>query len=204
MHTCPGAVLKRRHAIQTLLGIPAAAALQLPAAAQSLSGKSTLPDDLLKTPVAAADIAGPGTPRFFTVQQFAALRHLAEIISPATAETPGAVQAGAAEFLDFLIGSSPPERMKLYRSGLDRLNADAHRQYRKAFAELNMPQADVILAPLREPWSYDGPADPFAQFLLAAKQDVLTATVNSREWIGAISSRRRSAGGMGLYWFPIE
>ena len=196
--------MKRRHVIQTMLGIPVAAALPLPAAAQARPGNSTLSDELPKTPVAAADIAGPGTPRFFTAQQFAALRHLAEIISPGTEETPGARQAGATEFIDFLIGSSPQDRSKLYRNGLDRLNADAHRQYHKAFAELNMEQSDVILAPLREAWSYNGPSDPFAQFLLAAKQDVLTATVNSREWIQAISSRRRSAGGMGLYWFPIE
>jgi hypothetical protein len=196
--------LKRRHVIQTMLAIPVAAALPVPAVAQTRPGNSTLSDDLPKTPVAAADIAGPGTPRFFTVQQFAALRRLAEVVSPGTEETPGARQAGTAEFLDFLIGSSPQDRSKLYRNGLDRLNADAHRQYRKTFAELNMEQADVILAPLREPWSYNGPSDPFAQFLLAAKQDVLTATVNSREWIQAISARRRSAGGMGMYWFPIE
>lgn len=183
-----------------MLAIPVAAALPLPAAAQARPPS----DDQPKAPVAAPDIAGPGTPRFFTAPQFTALRHLAEIISPATEDTPGARQAGAAEFLDFLIGCSPPDRSTLYRNGLDRLNADAHRQYRKAFAELNMEQADAMLAPLREPWSYTGPADPFAQFLLAAKHDVLTATVNSRQWIQAVSARRRSAGGMGMYWFPIE
>jgi Gluconate 2-dehydrogenase subunit 3 len=194
--------LKRRHAIQTILGIPAAAAL-ISAAPQAPPASATRPDEL-KLPVAAADITGPGTPRFFTVQQFSALRHLAEIIAPATEETPGAVQAGAAEFLDFLIGSSPQDRSKLYRNGLDRLNADAHRRYQKAFAELSTQQVDVILVPLHEPWNYNAPSDPFAQFLLAAKQDVLTATVNSREWIQATSGRRRNAGGMGMYWFPIE
>jgi hypothetical protein len=196
--------LKRRHVIQTIFAIPAAAALPLPAAAQTPPGKSAPPDALPKPPVVTAEIAGPGTPRFFTVQQLSALRRLAEIIAPATEETPGAGQAGAAEFLDFLIGGSPQDRSKSYRNGLDRLDADAHRQYRKAFAELSMQQADMILAPLREPWSYNGPSDPFAQFLLAAKQDVLAATVNSREWIQATSARRRSAGGMGMYWFPIE
>ncbi len=184
--------------------MPAAAALPLPAAAQTLPANSTPPDELPKTPVASANIVGPGTPRFFTAQQLSALRRLAEIISPAAEGTPGAGQAGAAEFLDFLISSSPQDRSKLYRSGLDRLNADANGKYHKAFAELSTEQADVILAPLREPWSYAGPSDPFAQFLLAAKQDVLAATVNSREWIQATSARRRSAGGMGLYWFPIE
>jgi hypothetical protein len=196
--------VKRRHVIQTIIGIPAAAALPRFAGAQAPAAKPALPDELPKTPVTASDIIGPGTPRFFTVQQLSALRHLAEIIAPATQETPGASQAGAAEFLDFLIGSSPQDRRQLYRSGLDRLNADSQKQYRKPFAELTTEQTDMILAPMREPWTYSGPSDPFARFLLAAKQDVLTATVNSREWIQATASRRRSAGGMGMYWFPIE
>jgi len=196
--------LKRRQVIQTIIGVPAAAALPLPAAAQAPAASPSGPEELPKTPVTTADIAGPGTPGFFSAPQLTALRRLAEIVCPATEETPGATQAGAAEFLDFLIGRSPQDRSKLYRSGLDRLNADAQRQYHKPFAEVSTQQADAILAPLREPWSYAGPAEAFAQFLLAAKQDILTATVNSREGIQAVSGRRRSAGGMGLYWFPIE
>ena len=39
--------------------------------------------------------------------------------------------------------------------------------------------------PLRAPWTYDAPADPLARFLAAAKQDVRTATVNSREYNAA-------------------
>ena len=192
--------MKRRHVLQSILAIPAAAALPLPGAAQTVPG----PDELPKTPVSAADIAGPGTPRFFAPDQLAALRRLGEIISPTTEEIPGATQAGAAEFLDFLIGNSPASRQTQYRDGLDRLNAEALRQYRKGFAEVTIDQADVILAPLREPWTYNGPSDPFQRFLRAAKQDVLSATMNSREWVQAASVRRRSAGGMGLYWFPIE
>jgi hypothetical protein len=159
---------------------------------------------LPKTPVFSADITGPGAAHYFASQQFAALRRLAEIIWPATESTPGAIEAGAAEFLDFLVGNSPQERIMLYRNGLDRLNAEAHNRHHKAFADLKAEEADAVLAPLREPWSYQGPSDPFAQFLAAAKKDILTATMNSREWIQAASGRRRSAGGMGLYWFPME
>ena len=134
----------------------------------------------------------------------ATLRHFAEIVAPSSEETPGAREAGAVEFLDFLIGCSPQDRATLYRDGLDRLDGEARKRYRKSFADVTPEQADELLAPLRDPWTYRGPTDSYAQFLQAAKQDVMTATVNSREWIQAVSARRRSAGGMGLYWFPIE
>ena len=180
--------MNRRHFIPALLVLPAAA--QNP-----------------ETPKIAAtspDVAAPGTAHFFQPPQLAALGRLAELISPATSDTPGAREAGAAEFLDFLLSVSPPDRAALYRTGLDRLNTDAHARFTKTFAELTPDQADAILAPLHQPWSYGGPTDPLAQFLLAAKDDILTATVNSREWIQAVSARRRGAGGVGLYWYPIE
>ncbi len=123
---------------------------------------------------------------------------------PAAPGTPGALESGAVEFLDFLIGVSPADRVRLYRGGLDRLNAEAERRYGKSFSEVTVEQAGPVLAPLQAPWSYRGPEDPFVQFLLAAKNDLLTATANSREFIAVVSQRRRSAGGVGQYWYPIE
>jgi hypothetical protein len=62
-----------------------------------------------------------------------------------------------------------------------------------------------LLAPLREPWTFDPPADPLTRFLRAAKQDVRAATMNSREYAAAAgSSGRRSAAGLGLYWLPLD
>ncbi len=123
---------------------------------------------------------------------------------PAARGTPGAVACGAAEFLDFLIGASPADRVTLYCSGLDRLNREAQRRYEKPFGEIAAEQAEPILASLHVPWSFRGPDDEFAKFLLAAKSDLLTATVNSREYIDVVSQRRRSAGGVGQYWYSVE
>jgi hypothetical protein len=114
------------------------------------------------------------------------------------------VEAGAAEFLDFLIGVSPPERGALYKTGLDQLNKEAHQRYNRSFGEITPEQADPILAPLHAAWSYRGPVDAFAKFLLVAKHDLLTATANSREYVAVVSQRRRSGGGVGQYWYPIE
>jgi hypothetical protein len=151
-----------------------------------------------------ADATSDPVVRTFDKAQFSALRKLGEIMMPSLPDSPGADEAGAAEFLDFLIGVSPADRVTLYKTGLDRLNAEAHRRYSKPFAEITGAQAEPILAPLLAPWTYKGPSDPFAAFLLAAKHDLMTATTNSREYITVVSQRRRSGGGVGQYWYPID
>jgi len=151
-----------------------------------------------------AEAASDPVVRTFNEGQFSALRKLGEIVMPASAAAPGASEARAAEFLDFLIGVSPPARVALYKAGLDRLNAEAQQRYQKSFGEITVEQSAPILAPLLAPWSHRGPSDSFARFLLAAKGDLLTATANSREYIAAVSQRRRGAGGMGQYWYSVE
>jgi len=147
----------------------------------------------------ATDAVGKSVPHFFTASQMAALRRLSNILVPTSADTPGALDAGAPEFLDFLIGQSPQPVRTLYRSGLDALNAGAAAKYGRAFAALDSTQADMLLSPLREAWTWREPTDPFALFLRHAKADVLTATTNSREWAAAA---KRS--GNGTYWLPPE
>ncbi len=152
----------------------------------------------------APDAVADGVTRFFSPEEFAALRKLSEILMPAGSNVPGAIKAAVPEFLDFLIRESPADRQQLFRTGLTRLNEEAKRRLGKPFGEISASQADPLLSPLREPWSYNRPADPLARFLLAAKEDVMTATYSSREWAAALSSRSRSASGIGTYWFPIE
>jgi gluconate 2-dehydrogenase subunit 3-like protein len=196
---CPP--MKRRAVLRSLLAVPAAAALPTDAPAQEVKAS---PPELPKTLTTEADSAAMPIIKTFDSAQLSALRKLGEILMPAARDTPGAVEAGAAEFLDFLIGVSPPARLTLYRSGLDQLNAEAHQRYKRSFGEITAAEAEPILAPLGAPWSYRGPADPFAKFLLAAKSDLLTATANSREYVSVVSQRRRGAGGVGQYWYSTE
>jgi hypothetical protein len=151
------------------------------------------------------DVAGEMMPHFFTPAQFSALRKVSDLLMPSANGTVGALDAKAPEFLDFLIGDSLADRKQVYQAGLDALNQQAMKQFKKPFGELEAAQADVFLAPLRRPWTFDEPADPVAAFLRAAKQDVRTATVNSREYSGGGSAGggRRFAGG-GLYWYPLD
>jgi hypothetical protein len=92
----------------------------------------------------------------------------------------------------------------LYRTGLDGLNAQSRRRFTKPFAELDTEQAEELLAPLRARWTNQPPTDPVARFLLAAKLDIRTATLNSLEWNAAAKPGVRRAAPVGLYWYPID
>src|SRR4051794_33041166 len=83
------------------------------------------------------DLVGEVTQRFFTPPEWTALRKLSEVLMPPLRGNPGAIECGAPEFLDFLIGASPDDRQHLYRSGLDMLNARAKKQFNKSFSELD-------------------------------------------------------------------
>jgi hypothetical protein len=191
--------------LQSVLGVSAASTLPSALFSQESKPVSAPPiEENPKLDLTMADAVAGGVPRFFDSAGLAALRRLGEILVPAQPGTPGAKEAEAAEFLDFLISESPADRQKLYRDGVDRLNQEARSRYGKPFESVSATEAESILAPLREPWTYQGPADPFAGFLRAAKDDFLTATVNSRQWAMASSGRRRGAAGLNTYWFPIE
>jgi hypothetical protein len=159
----------------------------------------------VKLETAVADDVAEMAPKFFNATQMATLRKLSVTIMPSINGAPGAEEAEAADFLDFLIGESPRDRQQLYTKGLDLLNAESRKKFGKGFAEADASQIAALLAPLKQPWTYDPPTDPIANFLRAAKQDIRTATLNSREYASAASaSGSRRGAGVGLYWFPLD
>lgn len=198
--------MKRRRFFKTVAAAPAATVLfaqQTPAPAPGFRGGGPVEAPKLET--AVADDAAATITSFFTPPQLAALRRVSALLMPASNGMPGAVEAGAPEFLDFLIGESPDDRKALYRAGLDALNAQAKKRFGKLYADLDDAQSSDLLAPLRQPWTYDEPADPLARFLRAAKSDVRAATMNSREYNAAAApSGQRRFGGSGLYWYPLD
>ncbi|MBI1789258.1 MAG: gluconate 2-dehydrogenase subunit 3 family protein [Acidobacteria bacterium] len=190
--------MKRRRLLQSILGAPAALAVPLPAQERKIA------EETPKLAISTADAAAATVPRFFAADDLAALDRLGELLMPAGDNIPGAREAGAAGFLDFLISQSPSDRQALYREGVGRLNREARARYAKPFSALATEEAAPILAPLRDAWTYQGPSDGFARFLRAAKDDIWQATVSSRPWAEAMSSRSRGAAGLGLYWLPME
>jgi hypothetical protein len=199
--------MKRRRFIQAIASAPAAPVLvaqqrSLPSGAAARPGQEIPP--IAST---ALDVAADMVPRFFNAQQFAALRKLSETLMPPLKGNPGALEANAPEFLDFLIGVSPAERQQLYRNGLDTLNAQATKLFGKSFAEVDAAQADAILKPLfvAMPPNTEPPVDPLRRFVAQAHTDIRTATTNSREWsLAATAGGRRGGGGTNWYWYPID
>ena len=151
--------MKRRRFLKAMVAAPAAPALF---AQQSPAPLNPVPDtpvpataaasaveELPKLESTVADAAAEMRPGFFNAQQFTALRKLSDLLMPSLKELPGALDTGAPEFLDFLIGFSLPDRQQLYRIGLDALNAQARKRFERPFAELDTTQAEALLAPLR-------------------------------------------------------
>ncbi|HET6177575.1 MAG TPA: gluconate 2-dehydrogenase subunit 3 family protein [Candidatus Sulfotelmatobacter sp.] len=85
-------------------------------------------------------------PQFFTPAEYAVVERLAEIIIPSDG-TPGAKEAGVAEFIDFMVASDPDAQYG-FRTGLTWLDAHSEQTAGKRFGELTLPQQTSLLEPL--------------------------------------------------------
>ena len=182
--------MKRRQAIQALLATPM---LATPALAQRPA------EETPKLAVTAAEATAEPVRHFFTREQFAAMHRLGDLLVPAGPGRPGASEAKATEFLDFLLSRSGHERQVLYSNGLDALQLESGKRYNRRFEDLSAEQAAVFLEALKTPWTYRG-----TRFLRAALDDLLMATFNSREYAEAQVAAGRRAPGMGTYWYPVD
>jgi len=86
------------------------------------------------------------TPHFFSVAEYALVERLTELIIPNDA-TPGAKEAGVAEFIDFMVASDP-EAQYPFRMGLAWLNAHSESHYAKKFIDLDSEKQGSLLEPL--------------------------------------------------------
>jgi hypothetical protein len=195
--------MKRRRFMQALAVAPAAPALLAQQGRGRGQGANSGPAVVEVTdPDAVADPVA----RFFTPAQSAALHRLSALVQPPLKGNLGALDCGAPEFLDFLIGASPADRQQLYRTGLDALNAQAKKQFSKSFADLDDSQAHAIVAPMlvAVPWPKDPPKEALKAFMFAAREDIAMATHNSPEYAVALASAGRRGGGAGEVWKPID
>lgn len=189
--------MRRRKLLQTMAIAPA-----VPAAGFAQAGAAQSPPDNPRIDVRAADGAALPKPSYFDETQFATLRALCGWVAPAGGGRPGALEAGAAEFLDFLLSDSPSPRQVLYRQGLDELESGARARAGKGFAQLPEAEVKPLLQPLEQPWTWTAPEQPLARFLREAKMDILRATFNSRQWAEAAGGRRAAA--LNTYWHPVD
>ena len=160
--------------------------------------------------LSAVDLSSQPAPHYFTAAQSATLRKLGELLVPPLKNNPGAIEAQAPEFLDFLISASPADRQKLYLVGLDSLDEQSQGKFQKPFCDLDAQQAGAILKPLMvaRPWPQDLPSDPLQNFIAQVHEDLRTATMHSREWAAAAEKSghifTRGSRTSGFYWYPID
>jgi hypothetical protein len=148
-----------------------------------------------------ADTVTESEQRFFTALQMATLVRLCDVLLPPLGSRAGAVQAGTPLFLDFLIGSSPTARRKVYIDGLNWLDTESQSRYKKPFAKLDDLQTDALLKPWLRTWMTDHPpTEPHANFINIAHDDIRMATLNSKIW----NDSAQDSAPSGLYWYPIE
>jgi gluconate 2-dehydrogenase gamma chain len=86
------------------------------------------------------------TPRFFSKEEYATIERLTELILPSDG-TPGAREAGVAEFVDFIVFSDPSVQYAM-RYGATWLDAYAREQHGQPFAALSPDSQTELLQTL--------------------------------------------------------
>jgi len=87
---------------------------------------------------------GAYTPKFFPPQQYKTLQSLCGTIFPADADSGGAVEAGAPEFIDLLTSENPEYQLKL-GGGLMWLDATCVDRYGKSYLDCSSQQQKELL-----------------------------------------------------------
>lgn len=85
-------------------------------------------------------------PQFLSAAEYAVVERLVDIIIPSDA-TPGAREAGVAEFIDFMVACDPDAQYR-FRTGLAWLDAYAEQTSGKRFMELAADSQISLLEPL--------------------------------------------------------
>ncbi|HLH34517.1 MAG TPA: gluconate 2-dehydrogenase subunit 3 family protein [Alloacidobacterium sp.] len=88
--------------------------------------------------------SGAYTPKFFPEQQYKTLQSLCDTIFPADADSKGAVEAGAPEFIDLLTSENPEYQLKL-GGGLMWLDSTCIDRYGKNYLDCDRQQKKEIL-----------------------------------------------------------
>jgi gluconate 2-dehydrogenase gamma chain len=104
-------------------------------------------------------------PLFFSAEHYRMVEHIAEMIIPED-DTPGAKQAGVAEFIDFMVANRVPvsasrevrstddaieigkDAQSRFLAGLDWVNARCHSEFGRAFMDCSSDQQNSLLEEL--------------------------------------------------------
>jgi gluconate 2-dehydrogenase gamma chain len=85
------------------------------------------------------------TKKSLTLNERRTLTAIAERIFPAT-DTPGAVEAGAVDYILTALDGAYAAQLPFYRNGLRAINRRARKSFRSSFVSLNDEQQDAVLS----------------------------------------------------------
>lgn len=122
--------MTRREALAVMAVLPVFAALRPLADGLGL--------DAIETASRAAEealAAGPPyTPKFFTPHEWRTVRLLADLVIPRDERSGSATDAGAPEFMDYILSEYPDQQLGI-RGGLAWLDAESERRFGTRFVE---------------------------------------------------------------------
>jgi gluconate 2-dehydrogenase gamma chain len=118
------------------------------------------------------------TPRFFSEKEYAVVERLADLVIPSDG-TPGASEAGAAEFIDFMVDHDPGVQYR-FRYGLVWLDARARKGHGRPFGELPRADQEEILATLAYRDRYRPGEDEGRAFFKLFREHTLMGFYTSR------------------------
>lgn len=94
---------------------------------------------------------GKNSANLFTEDQEKLLAEIADTILPATAKSPGAKEAAVGPFIALMIKDCYPEHaQKAFVKGLEDLQAQAQKEYKKSFIEMSAAERSELLNKVRE------------------------------------------------------
>jgi len=117
------------------------------------------------------------TPQFFSREEFARIERLAELIIPSD-ETPGAREAGAAEFIDFMVGHDTEQQQPM-RTGLAWIQEQTAGRFARPFLELSEAQQVSLLEPLAYEAKYRDGEEVGREFFRRVKELTLMGFYSS-------------------------
>jgi hypothetical protein len=131
-------------------------------------------------PQASARGAGAGTylPQYFTAPEYALVETLTALIIPSD-DTPGAREAGVAEFVDFMVAHDDEQRGPM-RSGLAWLNQHCERNFGKQFIEVSPEQQRALLEPLAYQAKFRAGEEPGREFFRRLRELTIMGFYSSR------------------------
>src|SRR5579863_4793782 len=84
------------------------------------------------------------TLKAFNAHEFKTLQRLADLTIPADEHSPGALAAGAAEWIDYMAGNSP-ELAEIFTGGFGWLDHEMQRRYAVTFVDAKPDQQTAML-----------------------------------------------------------